>query len=87
MTRKDYWLVAYSLHNTRPLFTSANYERTSQWENTVHDLALEFARDNPRFRAEDFLKAAGYIRTSYGGEYPVDWSTFRFTPLMNTHTR
>jgi|KBSMisStaDraftv2_1062788.scaffolds.fasta_scaffold2200114_2 hypothetical protein len=57
MTKKYFAAIAQAMEDTKPQEPQAYW----QWRLTVGSLAQLFARHNPRFDMERFLKACGCV--------------------------
>ena len=57
MTRKDYILIANSLHQSYICLDDDNDIKKEQMENIVRHLSVQLVLDNPRFSIDKFYDA------------------------------
>lgn len=57
MTKKDYELIALSLHQSYVCLNDDNAIERKYMENIVRHLSAQLAQDNPRFSIDKFYDA------------------------------
>lgn len=80
MTRKNYFVIAYAMRNSKPLsdgddtLSRAIYTaQVLQWNEDIISLMRQLKRDNPRFNDDMFKVACGYTLRADGSMYPMNW--------------
>ena len=57
MSKKDYELLAKTLHSVKPTASPVLGIAITQWEDTVLAISVALLKQNPRFKEAQFLKA------------------------------